>query len=212
MTISHAVIDDLYPLYAAGEASADSRTLIEEYLAEHPDAEASLRAPVRLPPVEPPPDLESRALKRTTRLLQQSSLAGAAALSLSYAPTALGVMEQGKPHLLYLDFPWAAAALYAAAIGLWIRFFLVCRRVQAAGLRPRRTWTARFVWLFTGALIGYAVVLPVQHWTGWQRTYESLPWIVGTLAWALGERLGQVAKVGDITRPNTLFGTHDDDA
>ncbi len=211
MTISRAIIDDLYPLYAAGEASADSRALIEEYLTEHPDAAASLRIPLKLPPVEPPMDLEGRALRRTARLLEQRSMLGTVALSLSYAPTAVGFLEQGKLHLLYLDLPWLAAALYAAAVGLWVGFFQVCRLVQATGLRPRRTWTARFVWLLTGTMIGFAIVLPVQHWTGWQRAYADLPWVVGTLAWALGERLGQVAKVEEITRPTTIFGPHDDD-
>ena len=210
MNISSAVIQDLYPLYEAGEVSPDSRALIEEYMAEHPGALAS-HAPIRLPAVEPPQDLEVRALKRTAKLLEDRNLTGVAALILSFAPAAVGFIEQGKLHLLYQDSPWLAGVCYAAAIFLWVRFFRACVRVQAAGFTPRRTWTARFVWLFAGIIVGSAVSVPVQYWTGWQRVLYDLPWILGLAAIGIGERLGQIASSGEITRPISLFGEKDDD-
>jgi hypothetical protein len=211
MTISRGVIDDLYPLYAAGEASADSRALIEEYLAGNPDAAASLQEPMNLPPVEPPPDLEVRALKRTSRLLEEKSLVGAAALTLSYVPATAEFLEQNKPQLLYQDHPWVAMLIYLAAIGLWVRFLFVCRRVQAAGLHPRRTWTTRLVWVMAGSMIGLSACAPLWYWTGWHNVVYFVPWIVSSIAYFMGERLGQIPKAGDLTRPTTLFGPHDDD-
>lgn len=211
MTISRAIIDDLYPLYAAGEASADSRALIEEYLAQHPDAEASLRAPLPLPPVEPPPDLEARVLKRTSRLLEEKGLVGAVALTLSYIPATAEFMERNKPQLLYREYPWVAMLIYLVAIGLWVRFFFVCRRVQAAGLHPRRTKMARLVWILSGAVIGSSAQAPFWYWTGWRAAAYFLPWATFAIAIWAGERLGQIPRGDDLTRPTTIFGPHDDD-
>lgn len=211
MTISRAVVEDLYPLYAAGEASADSRALVEEYWARNPGAAAAMNAPVRLPSIEPPPDLESHALKRTARLLDERSLMGAAALTLSYAPVALGFVEQGRLHLLYQDFPRFSVFLYAAAIALWVRFFFACRRVQVAGLRPRRNWTARMVWFVCGWAIGVAACAPIQTWTGWRAAINVVPWITFSIAVFAGEWLDQVPKIDELTRPTTIFGPHDDD-
>jgi predicted anti-sigma-YlaC factor YlaD len=44
MNITNDVITDLLPLYLAGEASPDTRQLLEDYLREHPDFAATVRA------------------------------------------------------------------------------------------------------------------------------------------------------------------------
>src|ERR1700733_2047119 len=77
MKIPNDVIEDLLPLYLEGELSAASRQLVEEYLAENPERAASLSAAeaVQLPKVEAPPDIEMKSLDRTTRLLEQKSVA-----------------------------------------------------------------------------------------------------------------------------------------
>jgi hypothetical protein len=74
MNVTREVINDLWPVYAAGEASADTRALIEEFLNQDPDFARSLRGRgdegllgrdvPRLPL-----DKEARALRRTKRLL-----------------------------------------------------------------------------------------------------------------------------------------------
>ena len=53
MNVTDNVIRDLLPVYLAGEASADTRTLVEEYLKEHPAlaAEAKQGAAWSLPEV-----------------------------------------------------------------------------------------------------------------------------------------------------------------
>ncbi len=43
MNITKDVIGDLWPLYADGTASADSRALVEEYLRDHPEWSSKLR-------------------------------------------------------------------------------------------------------------------------------------------------------------------------
>jgi hypothetical protein len=74
MNVSRDVISDLWPLYAAGEASADTRAVVEGFLAQDPefakllhnrdDARLFRREPSRLPP-----DRETAALRKTKRLL-----------------------------------------------------------------------------------------------------------------------------------------------
>src|SRR6476619_2901164 len=74
MNVTREVINDLWPLYASGEAAADTRALVEEFLDRDPDFARILRgrgdesllahdAP-RLPL-----DCDARALLMTKRLL-----------------------------------------------------------------------------------------------------------------------------------------------
>jgi len=74
MSVTREVISDLWPVYAAGEASADTRALVDAFLRQDPEFAPLLhgrgeevllgrRAP------ELPPDREAKALRRTKRLL-----------------------------------------------------------------------------------------------------------------------------------------------
>jgi hypothetical protein len=67
MKITADVISDLWPLYAAGEATPDSRALVEEFLAENPGAAERLRRQFDVPvaDVAIPPDAEAHALAQT---------------------------------------------------------------------------------------------------------------------------------------------------
>jgi hypothetical protein len=75
VNVTREVINDLWPLYAAGEASADTRALVEEFLRQDAEFAGLLRGRGeegmlrREVPAPPPPDREARALTRTKRLL-----------------------------------------------------------------------------------------------------------------------------------------------
>jgi hypothetical protein len=74
MNVTRDVINDLWPLYATGEASADTRMLVEAFLRQDPEFARLLqgRGEERLLSRETPtlpPDREARALGRTKRLL-----------------------------------------------------------------------------------------------------------------------------------------------
>jgi hypothetical protein len=74
MNVTRQVISDLWPVYTAGEASADTRALVEAFFRQDPefskllqeqDTERMLQQEIpRLPP-----DQEAKALRRTKRLL-----------------------------------------------------------------------------------------------------------------------------------------------
>ena len=74
MKITRDVVSDLWPLYESGEASADTRALVEEYLRGDPElAERVRRAASGALDASlagtPSPDLELRTLARTRRRL-----------------------------------------------------------------------------------------------------------------------------------------------
>ena len=74
MNITREVIHDLWPVHAAGEASADTRALIEEFLNQDPEFAQILHGQSEegLVGREVPrlaPDREALALRKTKRLL-----------------------------------------------------------------------------------------------------------------------------------------------
>ena len=76
MTVTRQVVRDLWPLYVAGEASEDTRRLVDEYLAQDAElagalrAEAEQTAPATL---DLPPDHEARTLDRVKARLRRRS-------------------------------------------------------------------------------------------------------------------------------------------
>lgn len=74
MNISQSIISDLWPLYASGEASPETRTLVESFLAADPAfaralEESSGLAPGAAAAPKLPPDHELRTLARIKRRL-----------------------------------------------------------------------------------------------------------------------------------------------
>lgn len=74
MNVTREVIHDLWPVYEAGEASADTHVLVEEFLRQDPEFAELLRAPGPERLLESkvrklPPDREAQALRKTKRLL-----------------------------------------------------------------------------------------------------------------------------------------------
>lgn len=211
MNVTREIIEDLLPLYAAGEASPDTRRLVEEYLATDPDLARSVEAAgaLRLPPVDAPPGLEAAALRRTRKLLGEKSLLMALAFGLGYAPMTFSLEHGTLTFLMYRDLPWLAAVFTVASAVAWVRFLLVCRRLQATGLQPRRSNRARALWFLAGWAAGIPAGLEIAYWTGWGAGTLG-PAISGTIALLAGQRLGQISEAV-WSRTTTLFGTRDED-
>lgn len=160
MTITKAVIDDLMPLYLAGEASPDSCRLVEEYLRDHP-GERPPGDPLTLPPVAPPARTEMDSLRRTRDVYRRRTSALAGALATSYAIFSFRFStDDGLKFILYRDMPLAASVLLAVAAGIWIHFLVMHRRWVATGLPGSSTLTSG-VWLMGGAfaVLPYAFFL-----------------------------------------------------
>src|SRR5215471_812178 len=72
MSITRPVILDLWPAYISGEASPETRALVDEFLRSDPEFARQLRenplGGIESPPV--PPDVETNAFVRTRRKLR----------------------------------------------------------------------------------------------------------------------------------------------
>jgi anti-sigma factor RsiW len=138
MTVTDDVIRDLLPLYASGEASADTRALVDEWISRAPGrarelealAEDSLRtasAPTTLAP-------ERALLERTRQLLRRRTGFLAAAFLASTIPFSLVAGPDGIRFLLIRDAPWMGWPILGCAPLLWTAFLLTARRLRVSGL------------------------------------------------------------------------------
>lgn len=93
LEVTREVVTDLWPLYRSGEASSDSRSLVEGYLVSDPEFASELRESVAfaggIPGVRLSPDAERRLLDqardraRKDLLIKGAAIAFAAVVLLS---------------------------------------------------------------------------------------------------------------------------------
>jgi hypothetical protein len=145
MRITHDVVLDLWPLYAAGEASADTRALVDEFLREHPDFARKLEGAGALPAAEVsmPPDQEARALSRTRDLVQgRGWLRGLRLLALALTGLALLHVAQYTEALFRIardaqavESPTRCVAEAVAAFLAWLLYVVLARWHRVRALR-----------------------------------------------------------------------------
>jgi hypothetical protein len=72
LNVTRDVVADLWPVYESGEATAETRALVDEFLATDPEFARTLRAArsVTVPTPNVSPDGKLAALKRTRDLVQ----------------------------------------------------------------------------------------------------------------------------------------------
>ena len=130
------VMRDLLTVYLAGEASAETRRLVESYAGEN---EAFARAlseaqSLELPqPAVRPPDREMESLRRTRALLQWRGLLMAAGWSCTLLPCSMAFHNWHLDFFMLRDAPWTAFALWFLAAQIWTWFFLLQRRLRRLG-------------------------------------------------------------------------------
>jgi hypothetical protein len=142
--ISREVILDLLPLYAAGEASAETCALVEEYLKR----DAELRGRVELDGVKNlaaarssgtalPDDLELRSLRRTRSLLRWQRRLYGWGLAFSIASLGgVGYIQQGRPvfHFFFSGYPQVFVPCVSLAVSCWINYFVIRWRLRSSRL------------------------------------------------------------------------------
>ena len=138
MNVTRAVVLDLWPVYAAGEASADTRALVEAFLDADPEfaAQVSDDPLSRLNPPPAPPDLELRAFARAKRRL--GGFRSLLLLAMIFSFLAFGRIVSDTSFDVSPR-PFIATAAVAAAF--WIAFLVSLWRMRANILivsrRPR---------------------------------------------------------------------------
>ena len=118
MDVTRDVIRDLWALSAAGEASADSRRLVDAFLAQDVELAHSLTAtagPLAAPQATLPADHEAQTLLRMKRRLQRRSPLRLVALGLT-GLTVARLVEQTS----FTSSPREVIALSVASVVAWI--------------------------------------------------------------------------------------------
>jgi len=137
MKVTRDVISDLWALCESGEATADTRTLVEEYLASNPDFARSLRengqALLGQAP-SLPPDLEARTLMRTRKKL--IGRMWPLFFAMMFSMLALGRLVSDTSFDVS---PRQFIVTAAIAVGFWITFFVRLFWFQSSVL-GRATW------------------------------------------------------------------------
>lgn len=139
--ITEDVVRDLIVLIEAGEASADTRSLVDAYLAEHPhlnEERGRVRGDEsRLPDVARPPttgtSAERAALRRTKALLRMRGWFQATAIFFTALPFSFAVRNGDFRWLLWPDHAQTCVASLALGIAGWIAFATVASRLRPRG-------------------------------------------------------------------------------
>jgi anti-sigma factor RsiW len=136
MKITRDVINDLLTVYLAGEASADTRTLIENSMRTDPELARRVEQARHsdLPGVSAlPPTIEKQALDRTRRHLRWRSITFGVAIYVSTLPVTVVFNSSGFRGLLIEDWPERLVVI-ALAILLWVIYWRLSRRMRVSGL------------------------------------------------------------------------------
>jgi anti-sigma factor RsiW len=143
MKVTQDVVMDLLPVYLSGEASADTKELIEEFMRQ--DAEVARMVEEQRREFggqrelletggAPSADHELRTLTQTRSMMERQKWSMSLALMLTAFPFSF-VFSDG--HLIFMivrDQPLLAVASWLGAAILWILYFIARRRLRAAGL------------------------------------------------------------------------------
>ena len=136
MKVTRDVVKDLLTVCSAGEASSDTRALVEEWLRTDPELarQAEQGDSVTLPEVPPlPPTIEKQALDRTRRLLRWRMVLFGLAAYVSTLPFSVTFGRRGYEGLLIDDWPERIVVISIAVV-LWVILWRVSRRARESGL------------------------------------------------------------------------------
>lgn len=173
MNITRDVVNDLLPLYFSGEASAETRRLVEEFFRQDPEFERMARSSAipldalrGAPLVAPEAEREKRDLESVRCELSRRKWWFGMALFFTVAPLSF-IFDNGRfVWLMVRDNPWDAAVYWSLAAFFWMLYLARMRRreVLLSG--------AIFVSLFT-------LVMGTHYITAnWPRVGDNLPEIV----------------------------------
>jgi anti-sigma factor RsiW len=136
--VTRDVITDLLPLYLAGEASAGSRALVEDYLRQHPDFAAQTRehaeqSAALLSAIATPSLAEAHekaAFERTRRFNRYRSWIMGLAIAFSLVPFSIVITDDVR-WVLLSDHPTEAVVLWAAGAVCWLAYYVLGRRMRS---------------------------------------------------------------------------------
>lgn len=136
MNLPEPVLRDLLTVVLSGEASPESRRLVDDYARDHAEFARLLQSNDALGAILPAqvPDREMESLKRTKEMLRLKSILLGMALAFTLLPLAF-VFENGViTFFLLRDATGAAAGLWCVAAASWVAYFVISRSLRTTGL------------------------------------------------------------------------------
>lgn len=137
MNVSRDVVKDLIPVYLAGDASADTRALVESYLKTDPDLAADVTAArdtsLGLPATRPP-TAEKQALDATRQQLKSRTSTLVVAMIFTVLPLTFAFHGTTITFLMIRDAPAIGIAWWVTAAIMWIWHVMIRRRLRVSGL------------------------------------------------------------------------------
>jgi anti-sigma factor RsiW len=137
MNISRDIVKDLIPVYLAGDASADTRALVESYLKTDPELASDVTAARGISlglPATPPPTAEKRTLDATRQLLKHRTSTLVVAMLFTVLPLTFAFSGTTITFFLIRDAPVIGIAWWVTAAIMWIWHVRIRRRLQVSGL------------------------------------------------------------------------------
>lgn len=135
MNVTREVIIDLLPVYFSGEASSDTRALVEDFFRSDPQFAADARRDWS--PANGVEELRQEVplevLNRTKRYLRNRSIFLAAAIFFSLLPFSV-LSQGGKLYWAWREMPQASVAAVVIGIAGWCAYTWSWYRVRSTGL------------------------------------------------------------------------------
>jgi len=123
MNVTKDIINDLIPLYVANECSADTRTLVEEYLQQHPEEAVKLQRIINTAVPDAVPLAknldEVRAFREARRRLRLRSSVMALAIFFSLVPMS-SFVDDRRSWWMLRDAPGTALIYAVIGVVFWI--------------------------------------------------------------------------------------------
>lgn len=136
MNITRKVITDLLPIYFSGEASDDTRTLVDDFFRRDPQFAAMAKeewSPAAGPEQALNQDAQMETLSRTKQLLRQRSMFLGAAIFLTVLPFSVASLQSGT-YILWRDMPQTAAVAVLFGVAFWCAYGWTWYRARTSGL------------------------------------------------------------------------------
>ena len=141
MNVTREVVTDLLPIYFSGEASWDTKVLVEDYFRQDPDFEriartaaTPLEALRAVAPVTASPEKEKRYLESVLWGLRRRQWLFGVCLFLTLAPLSFNFAHDHIVSVMVRDAPWHAAFYWSQATILWFFYFGQRLRRRTAAL------------------------------------------------------------------------------
>ena len=137
MNISRDVIKDLIPVYLAGDASADTRALVESHLKTDPELAgdvAAARGTSLGLPATPQPTAEKQTLDATRQLLKNRTSTMVVATLFTVLPLTFAFHGTTITFFMIRDAPVIGIAWWVTAAIMWIWHVRIRRRLRVSGL------------------------------------------------------------------------------